>query len=65
VLKENNIHARKYFYPLTADQACFRNQYKNVNIHNARKLSKQILVLPMYEGLEIEQIKNIMNIIRG
>lgn len=30
-LKENNVFSRKYFYPLTSDQACFRNKYKNVN----------------------------------
>lgn len=65
LLKENDIHARKYFYPLTADQACFRNKYKNKDLGNARKLSKQILILPMYEGLELQQISNIMDIIRN
>lgn len=65
LLKENDIHARKYFYPLTADQACFRNKYKNKNLDNARKLSGRILILPMYEGLELQQIANIMDIIRG
>ncbi len=64
LLKENDIHARKYFYPLTADQACFRNKYRNRDFNNARKLSGQILVLPMYEGLELQQIANIMDIIR-
>lgn len=65
LLKENNIHARKYFYPLTADQACFRNKYKNNNLYNARKLSRQILILPMYEELDLQQISNIMDIIQG
>lgn len=65
LLKENNIHARKYFYPLTADQACFRNKYVNKDLGNARKLSKQILILPMYEGLEIQQLNNIIDIIQG
>lgn len=50
-LRENNIFARKYFYPLTADQACFKNKYRDADISNARKLSKQILILPMYEEL--------------
>ena len=27
-LRENNIFSRKYFYPLTSDQACFKNKYK-------------------------------------
>ena len=29
-LKENNVFSRKYFYPLTSDQACFRNKYRCV-----------------------------------
>ncbi len=65
LLKKNGIHARKYFYPTTADQACFRNKYRNVNIENARKLSRQVLVIPMYENLKLEYIKGIVNIIQG
>ena len=26
--REKDIYARKYFYPLTSDQACFKNKYK-------------------------------------
>lgn len=63
-LKEDDIFARKYFYPLTADQACFKNKYRNANIENARKLSRQILVIPMYEGLEYETAARIINIMR-
>lgn len=62
ILKENNIYARKYFYPVTADQACFRNKYKDEDIKNARKLAAQVLVVPMYEDLEMENIKRIVNI---
>lgn len=64
-LKENNIYARKYFYPITADQACFRNKYRNDDIYNARELSMRVLVIPMYENLEMENIRRIVNIISG
>ncbi len=64
LLKNNGIYSRKYFYPLTADQACFRNKYKNEAIDNARKLSCQVLVIPMYEDLNIESVKRIVNIIK-
>lgn len=63
LLKANNIYTRKYFYPLTSDQACFRNKYKDNDIQNARELSKQILVLPMYEDLEMEYVYKIIDII--
>lgn len=62
-LKENNIFSRKYFYPVTSDQACFKNRYRNIDIRNARKLSEQVLVLPMFPDLEIDSIKNIVDII--
>ncbi len=64
-LKENNIFARKYFYPLTADQACFKNKYRNANIANARKLSKEVLIIPMYEGLGMENAKRIIRLLKG
>ena len=62
-LKENNIHARKYFYPLTSDQACFKNKYKKVRLDHARKLSGEVLVLPIYEDLDVEKISYITKLI--
>lgn len=63
-LKENNVFSRKYFYPLTSDQACFRNKYKKCELNNARWLSKHILVLPFYEKLEMENIDHIVGIMK-
>ena len=64
-LKVNSIYSRKYFYPITADQACFRNKYKRVDLSVARDLSDRVIVLPLYESLEIIQIdKVIKNIIK-
>ena len=54
----------KYFYPLTSDQACFRNKYKKCELNNARWLSKHILVLPFYEKLEMENIDHIVGIMK-
>lgn len=63
-LKENNIYSRKYFYPLTSDQACFKNKYRNDSLDNARKLAKRILVIPFYEKIAIEEIEKIVREIR-
>ena len=64
-LRENGIYSRKYFYPLTADQACFGEKYKSVELVCARELSRKILVMPLYEELEMKEIRRIVNIIKN
>ena len=55
-LKSRGIHTRKYFYPLTSDQVCFNDQYKDTKLDRAREYSKRILVLPIYPDLEEEVV---------
>lgn len=62
-LKENDVYARKYFYPITPDQICFNGIYQNVFLQNARWMSEHILTLPLYEGLELEKIDKIVGLI--
>lgn len=64
-LRENDIYARKYFYPLTSDQACFKNKFKKVNLKTARKLANEVMVLPLYEELGMESIDRICGIINS
>lgn len=59
-LKENNIYARKYFYPITADAACFKNKYKRCDLKVARDLTGRVITLPLYENLEMIQIGRII-----
>lgn len=63
-LKKHGIYARKYFYPLTSDEACFKNKYKNDELNCARDLANRVLVLPFYAELELEKINKIINIIK-
>lgn len=65
ILRENGIYARKYFYPLTSDQACFKNKFKKVNLKTARKLADEVMVLPLYEDLAMESVDKICGIIRA
>ena len=60
-LREENIYARKYFYPITADQNCFRNKYKSVSLPIARDLAERVLTIPIYEGLSKENQRRIMD----
>lgn len=62
-LKEQNIFARKYFYPITADEVCFRNKYRKVPLDRARDYSRRILVLPLYPELDLEDASRIADII--
>ncbi len=62
-LREHHVFSRKYFYPLTSDQACFKNKYRNIDIPNARALANQVLTLPLYEGLSLEDADRIADII--
>ena len=64
LLRENGVYARKYFYPLTSEQVCFKNKYKNVHLDVAKMLSKKVLLLPLYADLEMQQIEMIASIIR-
>lgn len=62
-LKQAGVYSRKYFYPVTSDQACFKNKYKNIDVSVARKLSHQVLTLPIYEGISEEDLCYIIKII--
>lgn len=62
-LREKDIFARKYFYPITSDEACFKNKYKKVPLENARYVGDNILVLPLYPELEFQSIDEIVSVI--
>ena len=65
ILRSHGVYARKYFYPITADQECFKGKYANVALENARKLAENVLVLPFYEGIEYKQIDIIISLLEG
>ena len=65
ILKDYKIYTRKYFYPLTADQECFKDIFRESKLDVARRLANEVLVLPMYEDLSFEDIKKICKIVNG
>lgn len=62
-LAQHNIFARKYFYPLISDYACYCEQYDSSATPNAKRLAAQVLTLPLFEGLEPGQVDEICRII--
>lgn len=62
---DNDIYVRKYFYPITSDQACFRNKYKENNLINARQLSRRILTIPFYDSLDYGEVERVLLVLRN
>ncbi|MCB2065089.1 MAG: DegT/DnrJ/EryC1/StrS family aminotransferase [Erythrobacter sp.] len=61
-LKAEQVFARKYFYPLLADLAMFQ-PYLSGDLPVARRMSGQILCLPIYPGLDPADQDRILRII--
>lgn len=63
-LKNKEIFTRKYFYPLTCDFECYKNQGYRQDVDVARIVSDRILTLPMYSDLSLKDCKRIIDEIR-
>jgi len=61
-LAKANIFARKYFYPLTNDFSCYRNQFPS-STPVAQRISENLLCLPMYADLPLEDVELVCKII--
>ncbi|WP_228206947.1 DegT/DnrJ/EryC1/StrS family aminotransferase [Acinetobacter sp. LoGeW2-3] len=61
--KENNIFARKYFYPIMSDLDIYANFRSDVQ--KAKQLSESVLCLPMYPTLSLDQCELIVDIMKG
>ena len=62
-LEAENIFARKYFYPITNQFACYKEQYGCVNVPVAAKAASCVLTLPMYADLTLEEADRICDVI--
>lgn len=65
MLKQHDIFARKYFYPLTNSFACYKF-YPTADVDKtpvARYISERVLTLPLYADLALKDVDRICNII--
>lgn len=62
-LAEQNIFARKYFYPLTNTFDCFHGKYDVGETPVALHISKRVLTLPLYADLSLDAVDKICDII--
>jgi dTDP-4-amino-4,6-dideoxygalactose transaminase len=64
-LKENDIIARKYFYPLTNSFECYKDLYDIDKTPVAKYVAERVLTLPLYADLTLEDIDSICKIIKS
>ena len=63
-LAGKGIYVRKYFYPLTSDFHCYRGYLDPGDTPVARKISENVITLPLYPELEPETVVRICGEIR-
>ena len=59
-LKEKGINAKKYFYPLVTDYACYKGKYKD-DLPRSNDIANRVLCLPIYGELSSDEIRMIVN----
>lgn len=65
ILAKENIFSRKYFYPITSEFECFKGKFEINETPVAKKVSENVLCLPMYADLALDDVDRICNIILG
>jgi len=66
-LGENNIIARKYFYPITNSFECYKGHpgFDPDMTPIAKHVGERVLTLPLYAGLSLEDVDRICDVILG
>ena len=62
-LAKEDIHARKYFYPLTNTFECYRHRFDAGETPVALHIAKRVLTLPLYADLALEDVDRICDIV--
>ena len=64
-LKQNNIYGRRYFYPLISQFSPYKglDSAKPENLPVAERIAEQVICLPIYPELDLENVKIISSII--
>lgn len=63
-LADKNIHAKKYFYPLTVEYNCYRDNYNVNSTPVAKYICDRVLCLPIYQDLDTGVVESIIDMIQ-
>lgn len=64
MLREHNIFARKYFYPLISAFECYKEKYSAEDTPRAKMASYRILTLPLYPDIDMEVVDRICDLLQ-
>ena len=64
-LAASGIAARKYFYPLVSDFACYQGRFNSSATPVAREAAARVLCLPMYADLALDDVDMICDTVLG
>ncbi len=62
-LLAEDVHPRKYFYPLVSDYACYEGRFDSSKTPVAADAAARVLTLPMYADLPLEDVDRICDIV--
>lgn len=67
IFKKYNVFTRKYFYPLCSDYPCYSQlpSSQSSNLPVAKEVVREVLSLPLYGQLEVEDISRICDILKS
>lgn len=67
LLKSHNLFGRRYFYPLISSFSTYRGleSANPKNLPVATKLADEVICLPIYAGLEDEDVMRVVNCVRN
>jgi dTDP-4-amino-4,6-dideoxygalactose transaminase len=65
--RDQNIYVRRYFYPLISDFPMYRGlpSAAHQNLPVARQVAQQVLCLPIYPGLTLDQVDRVIDLLAG
>jgi dTDP-4-amino-4,6-dideoxygalactose transaminase len=64
-LKNNNVYARRYFYPLISDFSMYSDLFSanKENLSVASRVSREVICLPIYPNLDLKTVNLICDLI--
>ena len=64
-LREQNVFARRYFYPLINKYPAYSDSSGQLQLTMAEKISHEVICLPIYPTLDHHDVKQIIDLIKG
>lgn len=58
-LAEDNVFARKYFYPIVNKMGCYEAKYGQIKLPIAEHVAECVLTLPLYSDMTLEDVDRV------